>query len=143
MDKILVSSCLLGNNTKYNGDNNYNSKIELLKNKYIIIPICPEVMGGLSIPRDPSEINGDKVITINHKDVTKEFTLGARMVADILNNNDIKFAVLKDGSPSCGVSYIYDGNFNHTKINSMGITSRELAKRNIPLYTESDIDKLL
>ncbi len=143
MDKILVSSCLLGNNTKYNGDNNYNSKIELLKKKYIIIPICPEVMGGLSIPRYPSEVKGDRVITNKGRDVTKEFELGARKVIDILNNNDIKFAVLKDGSPSCGISYIYDGSFSHTKIDNMGITARELAKRNIPLYSENDIEKLL
>ena len=124
MDKILVSSCLLGNNTKYNGKNNYNSNIELLKKKYIIIPICPEVMGNLPIPRDPSEIINDKVI-------------------DIINNNDIKFCILKDGSPSCGVYNIYDGSFTNNKIKGMGITTRELIKRNIKIYSEEDITKLI
>ena len=143
MDKILVSSCLLGNNTKYNGKNNYNSNIELLKKKYIIIPICPEVMGGLSIPRDPSEIVGDRVITKVGNDVTDNFNLGKNKVIDILNENDIKFCILKDGSPSCGVNYIYDGTFTGNKIKGMGITTRELNKRNIKIYCEKDIINLI
>jgi len=143
MDKILVSSCLLGNNTKYNGKNNYNSNIELLKKKYIIIPICPEVMGNLPIPRDPSEIINDKVITNKGNDVTDNFILGKNKVIDIINNNDIKFCILKDGSPSCGVYNIYDGSFTNNKIKGMGITTRELIKRNIKIYSEEDITKLI
>ncbi len=143
MDKILVSSCLLGDNTKYNGGNNYNSNIEALKAKYIIIPICPEVMGGLSIPRNPSEIKDNKVINNIGQDVSYNFNLGAEKTTYIIKENDIKFAILKDGSPSCGSTYIYDGTFTHTKVNKMGITAKEIKKLNIPIYTENDIEKLI
>ena len=73
MEYLLISGCILGNNTKYNGKNNYNPLVLKLKEKYILIPCCPEVDGGLSIPRNPSEIQGDLVISNNGLDVTKEF----------------------------------------------------------------------
>ena len=73
MENLLVSGCLLGKNTKYNGKNNYIPLIEKIKERYNIIVICPEVMGGLSIPRDPSEISGNKVINNKMKDVTFEY----------------------------------------------------------------------
>ena len=143
MEKIIISSCLLGNNCKYNGLNNYNSLVEELKKYYELIPICPEVFGGLNIPRDPSEIKGDKVISINNKDVTKEFYLGANMALDIAKKNNIKIAILKEGSPSCGNNYIYDGTFTKTKINGSGITARLFKDNNINIYTENEIDELL
>jgi len=143
MEKIIISSCLLGNNCKYNGLNNYNSLVEELKKYYELIPICPEVFGGLNIPRDPSEIKGDKVISINNKDVTKEFYLGANIALDIAKKNNIKIAILKEGSPSCGNNYIYDGTFTKTKINGSGITARLFKDNNIKIYTENEIDELL
>ena len=69
METILVSACLLGDNCKYNGGNNYSKKVELLKERYNIVPICPEVFGGLKTPRVPSEIKDDSVINKNGKDV--------------------------------------------------------------------------
>ena len=143
MEKILVSGCLAGFNTKYNGKNNYNSLIEKLKEKYELIYICPEVDGGLSIPRDPSERINDKVISINGKDVTKEYTLGAKIALSNALENNIKIALLKDGSPSCGNTYIYDGTFSHNKINSKGVTAELLSLNGIAIYTELEIEKLL
>ena len=143
MEKILISSCLIGNNTKYNGKNNYIKEIEQLKLKYELIPICPEVLGGLSIPRDPSEINNDKVISINGKDVTKEFNIGANKALNIALLNNIKYALLKDGSPSCGNTYIYDGTFKNNKIDGIGITTKLLQSRNIKIYNENNINELL
>ena len=143
MEKIIISSCLLGNNCKYNGLNNYNSLVEELKKYYELIPICPEVFGGLNIPREPSEIKGDMVISINNKDVTNEFYLGANMALDIAKKNNIKIAILKEGSPSCGNNYIYDGTFTKTKINGSGITARLFKDNNIKIYTENEIDELL
>lgn len=143
MEKILVSGCLAGFNTKYNGKNNYNPLIEELKKKYEFIYICPEVDGGLSIPRDPSERVLDKVISINGKDVTKEYSLGAKIALDKALKNNIKIAILKDGSPSCGATYIYDGTFSHTKINKQGVTAELLIKHGIKVYTEEEIIKLL
>ena len=143
MEKLLISSCLIGNNTKYNGKNNYIKEIEQLKLKYELIPICPEVLGGLSIPRDPSEINNDKVISINNKDVTKEFNIGANKALNIALLNNIKYALLKDGSPSCGNTYIYDGTFKNNKIDGIGITTKLLKSHNIKIYNENNLNELL
>ena len=143
MEKLLISSCLIGNNTKYNGKNNYIKEIEKLKLKYELIPICPEVLGGLSIPRDPSEINNDKVISINNKDVTKEFNIGANKALNVALLNNIKYALLKDGSPSCGNTYIYDGTFKNNKIDGIGITTKLLKSHNIKIYNENNINELL
>ena len=120
MEKLLISACLLGVNCKYNGKNNYNSQIEELKKKYELVPICPEVRGGLSIPRDPSEIKEDKVISKIGNDVTANFLSGAYQALQLVDISNIKIALLKDGSPSCGFTYVYDGTFTHTKVKGMG-----------------------
>ena len=143
MDKIIVSSCILGNNTKYNGGNNYNPLVERLKGKYIIIPICPEVMGGLGIPRIPSERINDRVINKNGDDVTNNYLLGLDKVLKLIENEEIKYAVLKDGSPSCGSKYIYDGTFTDNKIYGMGITAEGLSKLGIKIITEKEIEEIL
>ncbi len=143
MDKIIVSSCILGNNTKYNGGNNYNPLVERLKEKFIIIPICPEVMGGLGIPRIPSERINDRVINKNGDDVTNNYLLGLDKVLKLIENEEIKYAVLKDGSPSCGSKYIYDGTFTGNKIYGMGITAEGLSKLGIKIITEKEIEEIL
>lgn len=142
-ENLLVSSCLLGNNTKYNGKNNYITKIEQIKQKYNIIVICPEVMGGLSIPRNPSEILGDKVISNEGVDVTLEFNRGANIAYELAKKHNVKKALLKNGSPSCGKDKIYDGTFTGTKINGSGITVRLLKQLDIEIYSEDEISELL
>ena len=89
MEKLLISACLLGVNCKYNGKNNYNPLIEELKKKYELIPICPEVMGGLSIPREPSEIKDDKVISKSGNDVTFNFLSGAYQAVQLVDISNI------------------------------------------------------
>ena len=143
MEKLLISACILGINCKYNGKNNYNPLVEKLKEKYILIPICPEEMGGLSTPRNPSEILNDKVISSAGDDVTNNFFDGANKALDIAKKENISKALLKEGSPSCGSNYIYDGTFTKTKINGMGITARLLKNNNIKIYTEDEIELLL
>lgn len=143
MEKIIISACLLGENVKYNGLNNYNPLILKLKEKYMLIPICPEVFGGLSIPRDPSEIKDNKVISSKGLDVTANFNNGANKSLKIALDNNIKIAILKDGSPSCGSSYIYDGTFNHKKVNGLGITAKLFKENNIKIYSENEIEELL
>jgi len=143
MEKILVSACLYGKNVKYNGKNNYIAKIKELEKKYELILICPEVFGGLSIPRDPSEINNNKVISIKGKDVTNNFNMGAKKALDLAIENNCKIAILKEGSPSCGKNYIYDGTFRSIKIDGMGITTKLLKENNIKIYNEKEIDLLL
>ena len=141
MEKLIVSACLLGKNCKYNGKNNYKDKIELLKDKFEIIPICPEVFGGLGIPRLKSEINNDRVINEEGIDVTRNFVLGANKALEVAQ--DSKYALLKDGSPSCGSSMIYDGTFTQTKINGMGITAKLFKDNSIIIFNENEIEKLL
>lgn len=139
MEIILVSACLLGTNCKYNGKNNKNDKIlEYIKDKYVI-PICPEVFGGLSIPRIPSEIKDNSVINKEGIDVTKYFVNGSKKTLDIAKALDIKKAILKQKSPSCGCGKIYDGTFSGNIIDGDGITTRLLKENGIEVITEEDL----
>jgi uncharacterized protein YbbK (DUF523 family) len=142
-EKLLISSCLLGNNVKYNGKNNYIDGIEKLKDLYDLVIICPEVMGGLSIPRIPSEIINNEVINKEGTNVTLEFTKGASIALELVEKYQIKKALLKDGSPSCGSTYIYDGTFTGNKIPSYGMTVRSLLKKNVKIFTENTWEELL
>lgn len=138
MDKYIVSACLVGENCKYNGGNNYNKKIiNFLKDKEYIL-VCPEVEGGLSIPRLPSEIINNRVINKEGKDVTKEFYLGAQKEIERVKQFNATKAILKSKSPSCGVNIIYDGTFSGNTISGDGIFVRELKKLGIKIYTELD-----
>ncbi|MGM9970543.1 MAG: DUF523 domain-containing protein [Anaeroplasma sp.] len=143
MENILVSSCLLGYNTKYNGKSNYNEKIEELKSKYNLILVCPEVVGGLSIPRLPSEIKDNRVININNEDVTINYNKGANIALLLVKKYNIKKAVLKEKSPSCGSNTIYDGSFSGTKINGMGVTARLLKEYGVEIFSENNFDELI
>ena len=142
MKKILVSACLLGDNVKYNGENNYLTAIEKLKEEYDIIPFCPEVEGGLKIPRQPAERNGHKVINKLGEDVTKEYRLGAQKCLNICKALGIKKVLLKEKSPSCGKYFTYDGSFTSTLIKRMGVTSELLKENGIEIYSENEIDSL-
>ena len=136
--KIMVSACLLGDNVKYDGSNNKNNDlIEFLKD-YEIIKVCPECLGGLSIPRSPAEIVGDRVINKDNIDVTNEYLIGARETLRIAKDNDIKIAILKKNSPSCGSNKIYDGTFSHTLIDGDGITAKILKNNGIIVYNEDN-----
>lgn len=139
----MVSACLLGDNVKYDGNSNKNLElIEFLKD-YEVIKVCPECFGGLSIPRSPAEINNEKVINKEGIDVTNEFRLGANKTLQIAKENDIKIAILKENSPSCGSNTIYDGTFTHTKINGMGITTKLLKDNNIIVLSEKNYKEYL
>ena len=142
-EKLLISACLCGQNTKYNGGNNNLKNLELLEQKFILIPICPEVMGGLSTPRDPSEKQEKRVVSNKGKDVTKEFELGAFKALKIAKENGVTLALLKESSPSCGSHLIYDGSFSGTKIEGEGITAKLLRENQIKIYSENQIDELL
>lgn len=128
-EKILVSSCLLGLNCRYDGGNNYSKEVEEFLKNYEIIPICPEIMGGLPTPRTPSERQADRVINKEGKDVTEQYEKGARECLFLAQKYDIKKALLKLRSPSCGSKEIYDGTFSHTIIEGDGVTA-ELFKKN-------------
>lgn len=146
---IAVSACLLGINCKYNGNNNKNDKvIKYLKDKDYIL-ICPEQLGGLSTPRNPSEIvtgNGydvinkdSNIIDSTGKDVTNEFINGANECLKIAKMYDCKKAILKEGSPSCGSNFIYDGTFSGKKICGVGTTTALFRNNKIEVISEEDI----
>ena len=134
--KILISACLSGKNCKYNGNNNYRKKIVEHHIKDYLVEVCPEELGGLSTPRDPSEIVGDKVITNKGFDVTKQFHEGARETLMIAQEENVEMAILKEYSPSCGCNYVYDGTFSNKKIKGIGITAKLLIENGI--VTKSD-----
>ena len=138
-EKILVSACLAGINCKYNGKNNENKKIiELIKNKDVILA-CPEQLGGLKTPRTPAERQGNKVINKDNIDVTKEYQKGAEEVLELANKLNIKTAILKSKSPSCGKGKIYDGTFSDNLIDGNGITTELLEKHGIKVISSDDI----
>lgn len=138
-EKVLVSACLLGVNCKYDGGNNYSEKIiEYLKDKDIF-PICPEQLGGLTTPRTPAEGDWDKVITEDLEDVTANFRRGAIEVLELAKEFDIKKAVLKARSPSCGVGKIYDGSFSNKLIDGNGVCAELLIKNGIEVINSDDI----
>lgn len=141
---ILISACLVGMNCKYNGKNNYNEKaLELVKSGQAI-PICPEQLGGLSTPRNPSEIkiinNKKHVIDNKNNDVTEAFEKGANEVLNLAKKLNIKKVVLQSRSPSCGVEKIYSGEFDGKLIDGNGILAQLLIENNIEVV---DIEKYL
>ena len=143
MEKILISACLIGDRVKYDGGHNLNDKINLLLEKYELVPFCPEVEGGLPTPRHPSERVQDSVKMDNGKDVTRNFRLGAEKALNICQYLNIKIAILKERSPSCGSKKIHDGTFSNKLINGQGVTTELLRKKGIKVISEEEIDTLL
>ena len=143
MEKILISACLVGDNVKYNGGNNKSPLIAKLLEKYELIPFCPEMEGGLKVPRSPCERKDDRVINQDGEDVTTAFERGAELAFNICSFLKIKKVILKEKSPSCGSRIIYDGSFSHKEINGMGVTAEYLKEKGIEVFNEDEIDSLL
>lgn len=139
--KIAVSACLLGINYKYNGGNNYSEKLEKLLEKHEVIPICPEVLGGLPIPRDPSEIVNGEVLTDKGKSVDKEFRNGAKKALEIVKESGAELVVLQSRSPSCGLGKIYDGSFTGRLVDGDGFFVKLLKDEGIKAIDVSNFIK--
>lgn len=118
--KAVVCGCLLGINCKYNGKNNKNEELLAYLEDKTVVPVCPETMGGLPIPRNPIEWLGGKAIDSDGKDFTKEFRIGAEKALELLKREDPELVVLQPRSPSCGVGKIYDGTFTKHLIEDHG-----------------------
>lgn len=143
MKKILVSACLLGENCRYKGDNCKHEALLKLAEKYQLIAVCPEQLGGLSTPRNPSERVGKKVLSSVGVDVTKAFKKGAEAALRLAQANQVEFCVFKSQSPSCGKGVIYDGTFTGGKISGNGVTTELLEANGFKVYTEDEIDNVL
>lgn len=130
--KILVSACLMGDKVRYDGSGVYNRLFgELIKNDYI--KVCPEILGGLPIPRPCCEIKDGKIWNTKGEDLTKLFEAGAKLARVIALENSVEIAIMKEKSPSCGKEYIYNGNFEGKLIKGMGFASAELTKEKIKI----------
>lgn len=135
----LCSACLLGVNCRYDGKNKPDNKVLELAKKEILIPVCPEELGGLSTPREQSEQKENKVITRSGKDVTENFIRGAREVLKIAGILNVKEAILKQRSASCGSGQIYDGSFSGKVIRGNGITTELLQNSGIKVISEEEL----
>ena len=137
--KVIVSACLLGENCKYNGGNNYSQKVAEFVAGREVIPVCPETLAGLGIPRTPIEIRGDRVISKTGEDVTERLTLAIEKILAQVAGEDIECAVLKSRSPTCGVRQVYDGTFTGTLTDGSGILAAALKAAG---YTVMDAEDL-
>lgn len=150
---ILVSACLLGCKTKYNGGSNDNEILMKFNLQREFLPVCPECLGGLPVPHPPAEIFGGsgedvlrgqaRVMNKNGEDVTQAFLRGAERVLELIQKHRVCAAVLKERSPSCGVRQIYDGTFSRRKKCGMGVAAALLKEHKIQLYSEEEVNETL
>ena len=151
MHKILISACLLGENVRYDGNHSliHSTHLKQWQQQGRLLPLCPEVAGGLPVPRPAAEIDaGDAEAVISGEghirrgdgeDVRAAFMAGAEKALALCLQHHIHIAILKEGSPSCGVNKVNDGSFSGTKINGQGVTARVLAKHGIAVFSEFQI----
>ena len=147
MERIFVSSCLLGERVRYHGGDALIDHPVLRRwhREGRLVPFCPEVTGGLPIPRPAAEIvttpTGRRLLTGSGHDVTAAFERGAQAAIEACLAHRIRVAILKDGSPSCGSRSIYDGTFSGTRVAGSGLTAARLAAAGIVVFSEQEIDE--
>ena len=136
METLLISACLMGYNCKYNGGNNAlpPEVLSALRERYRLIPVCPEAAGGLPTPRVPSERRGGSVVTRDGRDVTAAFRRGAEIAGKLAERYGARLALLKSNSPSCGSGTVYDGSFTGTLTPGDGVTAEYLKNKNLIIF---------
>ena len=142
MKSILVSACLLGEPCRYDGKSKPCPAVLALSSRYTLVPVCPEVLGGLPTPRTPSEIVGERVLMRDGRDVTQNYHRGAEIALECAEAHGCDTAILKERSPSCGCGKIYDGTFTRTPKDGNGITASILLSHGIRVLGESEINNL-
>ncbi|MEU8248747.1 DUF523 domain-containing protein [Nonomuraea sp. NPDC048916] len=154
MERILVSACLMGRRVRYDGGAKTSSDAVLAawRREGRLVPFCPEVEGGLAVPRPAAEIEGGlggaavlsgdaRVLAADGSDVTAEFLAGARAALDAARTRGVRLAVLKEGSPSCGALAVYDGTFSGRRTPGQGVTTALLERSGIRVFTEDQLDE--
>jgi len=137
--KILISACLLGENCKYNGGNNYSAAVaEFLKDKEVL-SICPEMMAGMGYPRTPIEIVEGVLMDRNGNNVDAAMRQTVVQAMEMIRKEDIQCAVLQSRSPTCGVNQIYDGSFSGKLIAGSGILAQELKRAGYRIIDSENI----
>jgi len=142
-EKILVSACLVGKPVRYNGHHNLQPH-PLLQQWFEqgrLVVLCPEVAGGLPVPREPAERQPDRrILTVGGADVTDAFRRGAELALKLVKRYRIRLAVLKESSPSCGSQSIYDGRFHGRKIDGQGLTCERLRRHGVTVFNEHQLE---
>ena len=145
-ERIFISACFLGDKVRYDGKYKalVNPVLLFWSKQNRLIRGCPECLGGLPVPREPAEIqqNSSMIIDVKGNNVTQAFRLGAQKALDICLKENIKYALLKQSSPSCGSESIYDGSFSNKKIKGKGVTAQLLFEHGIKVYSENNLDEL-
>lgn len=139
MEKVIVSACLLGENCKYNGGNNYSEKVARYLADKEVIAVCPEVMGGLPIPRPRVELLHETAVNENGENVDAYFAAGVEAVRKKIENQEIAAAILQPRSPSCGATQIYDGSFCGRLISGEGKLAKMLRQKGILVVDAADL----
>lgn len=140
--KIVVSACLLGENCKYSGGNNYSPAVAARVAGREVIAVCPEVAAGLGIPRMPIEIRDGEVVRRDGVSVNAAVRGAVEQLLSRLKEEQIELCVLKARSPTCGVHRIYDGSFTGTLTDDAGVLARALMEAGYPVLDEEDVAKL-
>ena len=137
--KIVVSACLLGENCKYNGGSNRNEKLIRMLSGHSVIPVCPELLGGLPVPRIPAEIVDGAVVSREGVSVDDAFRRGAEKALEIVKKEQPDLIILQSRSPSCGVKQIYDGSFSGTLIPGQGIFAKMASEAGFRVADAEDL----
>ena len=141
--KVLVSACLLGENCKYNGGNNYNTAVaEFVKGKEVLT-ICPEIMAGMGCPRTPIEIVDGVLMDRDGNNVDVAMREAVEKAMEMIRKEEIQCAVLQSRSPTCGVNQIYDGSFSGKLIKGSGVFVQALKDAGYQVIDAEDVKKYL
>mgnify|MGYP005913915241 CR=1 FL=1 len=141
--RILISACLLGARCRYDGVSKLQRWISDLAERHILVPVCPEQLGGLPTPRPPAERRGDRVMTRDGGDVTAQYRRGAEEALRLCRLLGCEAALLKERSPSCGSGAIYDGTFTGTVTEGWGTAAALLRRHGVRVLGESQLASLL
>ncbi len=139
---VIVSACLIGECCKYNGGHNYSEQIDVRLRDKELLPVCPEALAGLGVPREPIELKFGVPYRIDGVCLEKELSEAIHKIKKMIDGKDIEYAVLKSRSPTCGVKQIYDGSFTHTLTDGMGILAKALSDMGIRVIDSEDFSSL-
>lgn len=140
---VLISACLLGIRCRYDGQSKPLGCLEALQRSHVLVPVCPEVLGGLPTPRVPAERQGERVITRDGRDVTDAYRQGAEEALRLAHMADCACALLKERSPSCGSGQIYDGSFTGGLCEGDGVCAALLKAHGVKVLGERRAEELL
>ena len=145
MEPLLISECLLGVACRYDGNSRPldSGLLDRLMARYTLIPVCPEQLGGLPTPRNPSERRDSRVVMNNGVDVTAQYARGAAQALYLAQRFGCTKALLKERSPSCGSGTIYDGSFTGSLTDGWGVAAEALRDAGIAVFGENEAEALL